>query len=321
VWSNITSTDKARFPIELLKTEIAQAIEQASSFRLKRLLNNADTWLVLGLVLDGEEEPLLLVASNITESVRQQDEALTANRMTALGNMAANIVHEINNPLGLIMHNIDFLQKLTQDMYTFIDTQQTDVRFAGFSWEVAKAEGGSAQGIITKNIQRIIDTVADLRSFSKKRDTIYTEIDLARCINNAIRYTSYFIKHYTVNFRCNLAKSVPPVQGYEQQIEQVVVNLIQNACYALTNNTQAITCSLALSDDARHAVITVEDEGRGMSEIVKMQAFEAFFTTRENGTGLGLSIVANIVKEHNGHCTVESEEGKGTKVAIHLPVG
>ncbi|MCD8497703.1 MAG: HAMP domain-containing histidine kinase, partial [Alphaproteobacteria bacterium] len=110
-----------------------------------------------------------------------------------------------------------------------------------------------------------------------------------------------------------------PSLRHAQHIEQIIVNLIQNACYVLTDNSQAITCCLSESEDGKYVVFSIEDEGCGMSPAVKKKAFEAFYTTRKNGTGLGLSIVAGIVKEHRGHYVVDSVEGEGTCIRIFFP--
>lgn len=318
VWSNAASS-KSDFSIALIKNEIEQAIETNKSFETKLFLDNTETWEVSGIILEKGEEPLLIVASNITEKVRQRDELLVIDRMTALGNMAANIAHEINNPASLIMHNIDFLQKLANDIHAHVKTPEAAKRFAGLSWADARQEEISAHTIITENIRRIINTVNDLKTFSKKRDDAYALVDLKLILNNSVRFVSYFVKSYTRDFTCRIDEPVAPIRGHAQHIEQIIINLIQNACYALTDNAQAITCCLSESEDGKYVVFSIEDEGCGMSPEVKKKAFEAFYTTRKNGTGLGLSIVASIVKEHRGHYAIDSEEGEGTRIRIFFP--
>ncbi|ADD67042.1 integral membrane sensor signal transduction histidine kinase [Denitrovibrio acetiphilus DSM 12809] len=318
VWSNAASSN-ANFKIELISNEIEQAIVTNKSFETKLFLDNTETWEVSGIILEKGSEPLLIVASNITEKVRQRDELLVLDRMTALGNMAANIAHEINNPAGLIMHNIDFLQKLSNDIHKNLETPDPSRRFAGLSWIDARQEEISAHTIITENILRIINTVNDLKTFSKKRDDAYALVDLKLILNDSVRFVGYFVKSFTRNFTCRIDEPVAPVRGHAQHIEQIIINLIQNACYALTDSEQAITCSLSESEDGKYVVFSIEDEGCGMSPEVKQKAFESFYTTRKNGTGLGLSIVASIVKEHWGHYILDSEEGEGTRVRIFFP--
>ncbi|WP_164885342.1 ATP-binding protein [Geovibrio thiophilus] len=318
VWSNAASSS-SDFSIELIRNEIEQAIATNKSFETKRFLDNTETWEVSGIILEKGEDPLLIIASNITEKVRQRDELLVIDRMTALGNMAANIAHEINNPASIIMHNIDFLQKLSNDIHIYADTPESAKRFAGLNWIDARQEEISAHTIITENIRRIINTVNDLKTFSKKRDDAYALVDLKLILNNSVRFISYFVKSFTKNFTCRIDEPVALIKGHSQHIEQIIINLIQNACYALTDNSQAITCSLSESEDGKYVVFYIEDEGCGMSPAVKKKAFEAFYTTRKNGTGLGLSIVASIVKEHRGHYAIDSVEGEGTCIRIFFP--
>jgi len=319
VWSNAASSN-ATFSIDLIKSEIKQAIDTNKSFETKRFLDNTETWEISGIILEQNEAPLLVVASNITEKVRQRDELLTVDRMTALGNMAANIAHEINNPASLIMHNINFLQKLSNDMHLHItEIPEPSKRFAGLSLADARQEESSAHTIIVESIRRITNTVNDLKMFSKKRDDVYVSVDMELILSNSIRFVNYFIKSFTSNFTCQIDAPIAAIRGHGQHIEQVIINLIQNACYALTDQTQAIKCSLYETEDGKYIVFTIEDEGCGMSPEVKKKAFEAFYTTRQNGTGLGLSIVASIVKEHGGYYTLDSCEGKGTCIKVFFP--
>ena len=319
VWSNAASSNAA-FSIDLINNEIKQAIITNKSFETKRFLDNAQTWEILGIILEKSEEPLLIVASNITEKMRQRDELLIIDRMAALGNMAANIAHEINNPTGLIMHNINFLQKLSNDIHMHIvEAPEPSKRFAGLKWADARQEEESAYTIITENIRRIINTVNDLKMFSKKRDNAYVSVDMELILNNSVRFVSYFVKSFTSNFTCKIDGPIATIKGHGQHIEQVIINLIQNACYALTDRSQSIKCRLYESDDGKYIIFAIEDEGCGMSAEVKKKAFGAFYTTRQNGTGLGLSIVASIIKEHQGYYSIDSCVGRGTCIKVFFP--
>ena len=317
MWSNAASSNTT-FSIDLINNEIKQAIATKKSFETKHFLDNTETWEVSGIILEKSEEPLLIVASNVTEKVRQRDESLTIDRMIALGNMAANIAHEINNPVSLIIHNINFLQKLSNDTHA-IDNPGTKKRFAGLSLADARQEEISAYTIITESIRRIINTINDLKMFSRKKDDAYVSVDMELILNDSVRFVSYFVKSFTSNFICQIDKPIARIKGHDQHIEQIIINLIQNACYALTDHTQAINCRLYESEDGEYIVFSIEDEGCGMSQEVKKKAFEAFYTTRQDGTGLGLSIVASIVKEHRGYYTLDSCEGRGTRIKVFFP--
>ena len=317
-WSNAASKGGA-FSIDLIAAEIKETIAEKRSFKSKLLLNNAQTWAISGIILEKGEDPLLLVASDITEATRSREEALMTDRMAALGYMSANVAHEINNPVGLIMHNISFLKGMYADMAHFIGDRNEGEQFLGMSWNEAKNETDSAWLIIWENVLRIKNTVDELKEFGKKRDNIYKQVDMKECVEKSVKFIGFFVKSFTSGFECIIKEPIMPVYGQKQHIEQIIINLIQNSCYALTNSSQKIICTLQTSGDGKYVMVSVEDEGCGMSKEVLSMACNPFYTTRENGTGLGLSIVASIVKEHNGFYKIESEEGKGTAVSVFFP--
>lgn len=317
-WSNTASKDGA-FSIDLIAAEIKETIKEKKSFKSKLLLNNAQTWAISGIILEKGDDPLLLVASNITEAVRSREEALMTDRMAALGYMSANVAHEINNPVGLMIHNISFLKGMNADMAQFISEHQDGEQFLGMLWDEAKTETDSAWMIIWENVLRIKNTVDELKEFGKKRDNIYKQVDMKECVEKSVRFIGFFVKSFTSGFECIIEEPILPVYGQKQHIEQVIINLIQNACYALTDSSQKIVCTLKPGEDGKYMMVSVADEGRGMSKEVLKMACNPFFTTRDNGTGLGLSIVASIVKEHNGFYKIESEEGKGTVFSVFFP--
>jgi signal transduction histidine kinase/ABC-type amino acid transport substrate-binding protein len=319
VWSNLNAGKPSSFSLALIGEEIEKAVNTGISFETNLLLDNAETWSISGTVTDTKENPLLIVAADISAGVKRRDEMLNADRLAALGSMAATIAHEINNPAALIIHNISFISGLQRDINAFIDENGSGESFAGLKWESAKTELLSAQNIVSESITRIKNTVAELKEFGKKREGIYEILDLRLCFEGAMRFLSYFIKSFTKNFRYEIIEPVPAVRGHKQHIEQIIINLVQNACYALRESGEEIVCTLGAADGGKYAFIAVLDSGRGMSEAVRKKACEAFFTTRESGTGLGLSITADIVKEHGGKMNIESVEGKGTKVSIYIP--
>jgi polar amino acid transport system substrate-binding protein len=114
---------------------------------------------------------------------------------------------------------------------------------------------------------------------------------------------------------------LPPVPGSFQRLEQVIINLLQNACQALTDRTRGIFISTALADKGDHVVVRVQDEGAGITAEDLARIREPFFTTKQEsgGLGLGLSISARIVEEHGGTMRFTSQPGAGTTVEISLP--
>ena len=129
------------------------------------------------------------------------------------------------------------------------------------------------------------------------------------------------IKNSTDHFVLELEDNLPNVKGIWQRLEQVLVNLIHNACQSLTSREQSVTLRIRSSKEGRRVVLEVTDEGRGIATETIDKVTDPFFTTRraEGGTGLGLSVSTRIIDEHNGVLKVTSEVGKGSTFAIILP--
>jgi signal transduction histidine kinase len=129
------------------------------------------------------------------------------------------------------------------------------------------------------------------------------------------------INKYTEKFYLDFGKDLPPVKGSAQKLEQVIINLIMNSLQALPNKKCGIWISTSSNKDSGCVIISIKDEGCGMSRKVLESIMEPFFSTKLNtgGTGLGLYISQSIVKEHRGSMEFESEHAKGTTVVIKLP--
>jgi polar amino acid transport system substrate-binding protein len=141
-------------------------------------------------------------------------------------------------------------------------------------------------------------------------------------VETAVAITGTVIKKSTSNFRVDYARLLPKIKGNAQQLEQVVVNLITNACQSLADNSLQIKITTEYDVERNWVRITVEDHGVGIKESDMKYIMDPFFTTKRNsgGTGLGLSVSYNIIKNHNGTMTFKSEVNKGTIAKIILPV-
>jgi polar amino acid transport system substrate-binding protein len=146
-------------------------------------------------------------------------------------------------------------------------------------------------------------------------------VDVNAVIQSSISLISNVIKNATAHFTIRCAPHLPPVRGSFQRLEQVIINLIQNACQALTDKSQGILIATMLDDPGEHVVIRVQDEGAGIPPADLARIREPFFTTKQasGGLGLGLSISARIVEEHGGAMRFTSQPGSGTTVEITLP--
>ena len=148
-------------------------------------------------------------------------------------------------------------------------------------------------------------------------------VDLNDAVNSAISLISPMIQKSTSRFYVDYGAQLPILHGNLHRLEQVVINLIQNACQSLTSTQQAIHVTTGADVQRRHLFLIVEDEGRGIPEESLPFITDAFFTTKyeTGGVGLGLSIISKIVEEHDGKIKFHSQVGKGTRVRVDLPIG
>ena len=141
-------------------------------------------------------------------------------------------------------------------------------------------------------------------------------------LSSAITLVHNMINATTHRFEIEYGKNLPALRGNFQRLEQVVINLIQNACQALPSADRGICVTTFYDDETSNIIIRVQDEGVGIPPETLSQITDPFFTTRQNsgGVGLGLSISSRIVEEHGGSMRFRSKSGSGTKIEIVLPV-
>ncbi len=265
--------------------------------------------------------------TNLKESEEQNkiksEQLIHADKMASLGILVSGIAHEINNPNNFILLNINLLSKVWEDVKPVLNKyyeENGDFALGGMSYKnfvekIDKSYEGIKIG--SKRIKKIID---NLNNYSKNPDKEFKKINVNEVVEVAINITNNFIKKSTTNFGVNYSSGFPLVWGNANQLEQVVINLINNACQSLTKKNQKITISVY--EELNKVVIEVKDEGEGINEKDLKKIFDPFYTTKreKGGTGLGLSISYNIIKNHNGDFKIESEIGKGTKAKIYLPI-
>jgi polar amino acid transport system substrate-binding protein len=147
-------------------------------------------------------------------------------------------------------------------------------------------------------------------------------VNVNAVIQSAVSLLSNMIIKSTKHFSIQYGKNIPLSKGNFQRFEQVIINLIQNACQALPDTQRGILISTSFEEETNHIIVKVQDEGMGISPKALPHIMETFFTTKQDsgGLGLGLSISARIVKEHGGSLTFTSEPGRGTTAVIILPI-
>jgi PAS domain S-box-containing protein len=271
---------------------------------------------------------------DVTSRVRMEEIMVQTEKMMSVGGLAAGMAHEINNPLGGILQNV---QNLTRRLSGSLpgnqaaaDRLQIDLDAVTAYLEQRKIFHFLNQ--IKESGERASRIVDNMLTFSRKSRSQKLPLNLADVINKTIELAAHdydLKKHYdfrNIQILRYFDEDLPEVMCVGTEMEQVVLNLLRNAAQALAEGRLGGTRSrivLRLYQQDHWAVIEVEDNGPGMDEDTRKRVFEPFFSTKGVGlgTGLGLSVAYFIVtNNHNGSMRVESARGSGTRFVISLPV-
>ncbi len=273
----------------------------------------------------GEVENVIKMAVDITEKVKLRDDAERSARLASLGELAAGVAHEINNPNGVLMLNskvlADFFTEILPVLPHFLQEQGIE-SLAGLDSCEIDTEIPQMITDMQDSSKRINRIVKDLKSFVQSESKpFFGLVDLTEVVGIAVRLTGSTLKQFALSYEVCHAPDLPKVKGIFQQLEQVIVNLIINASQALGDKKGRIFVSTYFDKTHGHSVVEVRDEGKGIDPKALPHITEPFFTTkRQNGgTGLGLSVSARIVREHGGNLEFFSLPGQGTTVRLALP--
>jgi polar amino acid transport system substrate-binding protein len=253
----------------------------------------------------------------------KSEQLIHADKMASLGTLVSGIAHEINNPNNFIMLNINLLQKIWNDAQPILNQYYEghgDFALGGMSYKNFNEKIDKSYESIEVGAERIKKIIDNLTNFAKNPDKQYKKINLNEVVEVALSITSNFIKKSTNNFNVFYSEGFPLVNGNPNRLEQVVINLINNACQSLGNKDDKIT--LTIFEEKNNVVLEVVDEGEGIADKDLQHIFDPFYTTKreKGGTGLGLSISYNIIKNHGGELQIESNKGSGTTAKIYLPI-
>jgi PAS domain S-box-containing protein len=289
----------------------------------------------VSLIRDSEGQPIGFrgIARDTTERRRAEEQArlhqeqlFQASKMVALGTLVSGVAHEINNPNNFIMLNTPILREAWQSAMPILEEyydKNGDFVIGGMNYSVMREKIPLLLSGILDGSNRIMQIVEDLKKFVRKGTPDMTQpVDINGVLKSALSLVSNMIQKSTNHFSVKYGRNLPMVRGNFQRLEQVIINLIQNACQALPDNQRAILVSSSYDKEKSNIVVTVQDEGTGIPTKSLPLITDPFFTTKQDsgGVGLGLSISSRIVEEHEGKMTFKSERQKGTRVEVLLPV-
>jgi polar amino acid transport system substrate-binding protein len=254
-----------------------------------------------------------------------QQQLVQADKMAALGVLVSGVAHEINNPTGLILLEVPTLKRAYADTSRILERyyqENGDFTCGGLPYSRMREELPRSLDKLQEAGKRIKRIVEDLKDFARQGDSACDEIvDLNAVAQAAVRLVEPSIRKATTCFSTGYGEQLPPIRGNTQRIEQVLVNLILNACQALPDTNHCIQLTTGYDPACGTVFFRLRDEGSGISPEHLARLTDPFFTTKrdQGGTGLGLSVSAGIVKEHGGTLEFESIPGSETTVTLTLP--
>ena len=289
----------------------------------KKLVNAIDA-------LEHEKDEQKRLIGKLEEA---QNQLLQSEKLASIGQLAAGVAHEINNPIGFVNSNLGTLKRYVEDLLHLIDTYgkteadkatppglaqaisdlKRDIEFDFVRDDVADLLRESQDGL-----DRVKKIVQDLKDFSRVDSTQAWQLaDINQCLDSTLNVAFNEIKH-----KAEVVKeyaALPEIECLPFQLNQVFLNLMVNAAQAIKEHG---TIRLATGVEENWIWVEISDTGSGIAPEHMNRIFEPFFTTKEvgKGTGLGLSVSYNIVSKHNGRIEVESVLGKGTTFRVSLPI-
>lgn len=288
--------------------------------------------MLLALVVDNanlhqEQVERIARLSQLNEEMRAMNDRLRttqaqliqSEKMASIGQLAAGVAHEINNPIGYVYSNLGSLQGYLDDLLGIVRSATGRSAEPPPSCDVAFLEEDIPQLLseTREGLDRVKKIVQDLKDFSRiDANDEWQPADLVRCVESTLN-----IVHNEIRYKATVIKDLQPLPQVEclpSQLNQVFMNLLVNAAQALADKG---TIRVATGHDAQQVWVEIADDGCGMTPEVQKRVFEPFFTTKPvgKGTGLGLSVSYSIVQKHKGSIRLTSEPGRGTTFRVILP--
>jgi two-component system, NtrC family, sensor histidine kinase HydH len=218
-----------------------------------------------------------------------------AERLFAVGQLAAGLAHELRNPLGSLAGAAGILQRNAQ----------------------LEPKHQECLEIINKESQRLNRLLTDFLDFARPRPPKYLTIAVDSLIGSVIQLAAHGIGRNTITLRTNVAEQLPLIEGDPELLKQMLLNLVMNAIQAMPDGGEV---AVSAFPEGTSLVIRVQDHGSGIPAELRDKIFDPFFTTKEGGTGLGLPVAHRIVEQHGGILTAEPNPGPGMTFSARLPL-
>jgi len=275
--------------------------EQFSSPVRRQVLQMGILFVVFILVAVGSYLSLLTLRGLKGSRVRLgriEKELQRSERLVALGKMAAGVAHELRNPLSSIKGLAILLQSKFNDE--------------------KEKEGVEAANILVREVERLNRSIGELLDYAKPAKLNKINVNINVIVEKTVQLVNMDLEAQDIALNLNIADTLPEIDGDEDKLNQVFLNLFLNGIQAMDKGGILTVNSY---QSGKNVVIVVEDTGIGVANENLQKVFDPYFTTKSDGTGLGLAMSAKIIEEHGGDILLTSQPGDGTRVEVVLPVG
>jgi signal transduction histidine kinase len=320
-----TRADMDRQIIERSLDLMSKELNEANAGLRKELIEHQRA----ELALQKEKEDQLILIKKLEET---QSQLMQSEKLASIGQLAAGVAHEINNPIGYVYSNLGTLERYVHDTFEMLDQyEQAEVAISDNEiLEKLKATKNRLDIVFLKGdlnalmseskdgITRVKNIVQNLKDFSHVDiadewhfSNLHIGLDSTlNIVNNEIKYKADVVKKYGV---------IPDVECLSSQLNQVFMNILVNASHAIDAHG---TITISTGQQEEEVWVEISDTGKGISPEHMKKIFDPFFTTKPvgKGTGLGLSLSYGIIRKHHGRIDVQSEIGKGSTFRVWLPV-
>jgi PAS domain S-box-containing protein len=256
-------------------------------------------------------DSLIATTTDINENVEKEAQLVQASKLATLGTLASGMAHELTQPLNVIQVASDFFLKKLQK-----------------GQDISKEELKAMADEIGSHVDRASKVIKHMREFARQSDLTRTELNINEPIKDVFKVLGQQLRVHQIKVEFDLNPHLPYILADHNRLEQVFINLVTNAMYAMDDKglrwgnkkwKRLLTIKSFSQDD--NVVVTVSDKGKGIPKNIIDKIFEPFFTTREvgQGTGLGMSISYRIISDYGGTIEIESEVDKGTTFTLKFP--
>ncbi|NQU38984.1 MAG: hypothetical protein HQ523_03440 [Lentisphaerae bacterium] len=307
----------------IMKSELRKVREQN---RVREVSDVRSGGRIFAFTLAPFSQGVIVIRQDITEHKRAESQLVQAQKLAALGTLDSGVAHEVSNPNNVMLLGLKSLQRVIDQLLPILDAHsevQGDFDTALGSYSAVRDEIPEMVASCYRAAERINRLVSDLKSYARKDDgDVRESFDVSTVVQSAADLMGSTIRKATHHFSITHDDELPPVMGAARRIEQIVINLLCNACQALPDQECAISIATTYNRATQEIHVRVQDEGIGIPPDSMPQITDPFFTTKHDtgGTGLGLSISRQIADSHGGTLVFSSADGRGTQVTLTLPV-